>query len=35
MKFESKAVMLVLGVAAFMALGTYFTMIVPLMDEKL
>ena len=35
MKFESKAVLLILGVAAFMALGTYFTMVVPLMDEKL
>jgi cytochrome c oxidase cbb3-type subunit I/II len=35
MKFESKAVLLIVGVAAFMALGTYFTMVVPLMDEKL
>ncbi len=35
MKFESKAVLLVLGVAVFMALGTYFTMVVPLTDESL
>lgn len=35
MKFESKAVLLVLIVAAFMALGTYFTMIVPLMSKEL
>lgn len=35
MKFESKAVFLIIGVAAFMALGTYFTMIVPLTDESL
>ncbi len=35
MKIESKAVLLVLGIAIFMFLGTYFTMIVPLMDETL
>lgn len=35
MKFESKAVLLVIVVAAFMALGTYFTMIVPLTDPTL
>ncbi len=35
MKFESKAVLLVLLVAAFMALGTHFTMIVPLTNEAL
>lgn len=35
MKLESKAFLLVLLVAAFMALGTYFTMVVPLMDQSL
>lgn len=35
MKIESKAVLLILGIAVFMFLGTYFTMIVPLMDETL
>ncbi|HUN65154.1 MAG TPA: cbb3-type cytochrome c oxidase subunit II [Bacteroidota bacterium] len=35
MKFEMKAVLLVLFVAAFMFLGTYFTMIVPLTDKAL
>ncbi|TAK67364.1 MAG: hypothetical protein EPO24_00565 [Bacteroidetes bacterium] len=35
MKFESKAILLVLGIAVFMFLGTYFTMIVPLMDPSL
>lgn len=35
MKVESKAALLVLGVALFMALGTYFTMVVPLTNEAL
>ena len=35
MKFEAKAFLLVVVVAAFMFLGTYFTMIVPLMDKSL
>ena len=33
--FETKAVLFVLLVAVFMFVGTYFTMIVPLMDESL
>ncbi len=33
--FETKAAIFVLGVAAFFFLGTYFTMVVPLMDEQL
>ena len=33
--FEAKAVVLVLFVAAFAVLGTYFTMIIPLIDESL
>lgn len=32
---ETKAVILVIGVAVFFFLGTYFTMVVPLMDERL
>ncbi len=35
MKLEAKAVLLVLVVAVFMGLGSYFTMVRPLMDEKL
>ena len=35
MKFEAKAFLLVVMVAAFMFLGTYFTMIVPLTDQSL
>jgi cbb3-type cytochrome oxidase cytochrome c subunit len=35
MKLEAKAFVLVLVVAAFMFLGSYFTMVVPLTDEKL
>ncbi|HTY58143.1 MAG TPA: cbb3-type cytochrome c oxidase subunit II [Bacteroidota bacterium] len=35
MKLEAKAFLLVIVVAAFMFLGTYFTMIVPLMDRSL
>ena len=35
MKFEAKAFLLVIGVVAFMFLGTYFTMIVPLTDPAL
>jgi len=35
MKLEAKAFLLVLVVAAFMFLGTYFTMIVPLTDKSL
>ncbi len=35
MIFELKAVLLVLGVVVFMAVGTYFTMVVPLMSKDL
>ena len=35
MNFEAKAFLLVVGVVAFMFLGTYFTMIVPLTDQSL
>ena len=36
MKFlETKAILMVLVMAVFMFIGTYYTMIVPLMDEKL
>ena len=35
MILETKAVALVVGVAAFFVLGTYVTMVVPLMDDKL
>jgi cbb3-type cytochrome oxidase cytochrome c subunit len=35
MKFETKAFLLIVVVAVFMALGTYFTMVVPLMDQSL
>jgi len=35
MKLEAKAVLLVVVVAAFMFFGSYFTMVRPLMDEKL
>ena len=35
MKLESKAVLLIVVVAAFMFLGTYFTMVVPLTDQNL
>ncbi len=35
MKLEAKAVLLVAVVAVFMFLGSYFTMVVPLTDEKL
>jgi cytochrome c oxidase cbb3-type subunit I/II len=35
MKLESKAVLLIVVVAMFMFLGTYFTMVVPLTDQKL
>jgi len=35
MKLEAKAFLLVLVVAAFMFLGTYFTMVVPLTDQSL
>ncbi len=35
MKFESKSILLILGIAVFMALGTYVTMIVPLMNPAL
>jgi cytochrome c oxidase cbb3-type subunit I/II len=35
MKFETQAVLLIVVVAIFMFLGTYFTMVVPLMDQKL
>jgi len=35
MKLEAKAFLLVLVVAAFMFLGTYFTMVVPLTDRSL
>ena len=35
MKFESKSILLILGIAVFMFLGTYFTMIVPLTDPAL
>ena len=35
MKLEARALLLVVVVAAFMFLGTYFTMVVPLMDQSL
>jgi cbb3-type cytochrome oxidase cytochrome c subunit len=35
MKLEKQAFLLVVVVAIFMFLGTYFTMVVPLMDQKL
>jgi cytochrome c oxidase cbb3-type subunit I/II len=35
MKLEAKAFVMVVVVAAFMFLGSYFTMVVPLTDEKL
>ena len=35
MKFESKSFLLVTGIVVFMGLGSYFTMVVPLMDPTL
>jgi cbb3-type cytochrome oxidase cytochrome c subunit len=35
MKFETRAFLMIVVVAVFMALGTYFTMVVPLTDQSL